>query len=98
MTEQATEKQINYIEILKEQAIGHIGQEWSAQFFTAPFFTALKADIGQDAFDDLDDIWAHWPKYRDAAIARIEGITTDELTKKSASKMIDRLKGPGNFV
>ncbi len=95
---QATEKQINYIEILKEQAVSHISQEWSVNFFASQYFAALEKDIGQGAYDDLEDIWAHWPKYRDAAIARIEAVSTDGMNKKDASKMIDKLKGPGNFV
>lgn len=96
---QATEKQINYIEILKEQTVSHIGQEWSVNFFASQYFAALENDIGQDAFDELDDIWAHWPKYHNAAITRVNQIDAGAMTKKEASKMIDLLKsGPGNFI
>ena len=95
---QATEKQINYIEILKEQAVSHIQQEWSVNFFANEYFAALKSDIGQDAYDELDNIWAQWPKYRDAAVVRIEAVSTSGMSKKDASRMIDKLKGAGNFV
>jgi len=46
----------------------------------------------------LDDIWAQWPKYRDAAVIRIDAVSTSGMSKKDASRMIDKLKGVGNFV